>query len=94
MVHRLFAYLHLSNNGLTENELIDLISLDDEVLTDVFQYSAPPLRRFPAALWSRIRNAVRDYMVTRDASGGKVIADRLCFLVKTLNCSLFCKSKW
>ncbi|XP_067950407.1 NACHT and WD repeat domain-containing protein 2-like [Watersipora subatra] len=74
LVHRLFAYLHLSNLGLTENELIDLISLDDEVLNDVFQYQVPPLRRLPAVLWARIRNSVKDYMVTREANGGKVIA--------------------
>ncbi|XP_067950394.1 NACHT and WD repeat domain-containing protein 2-like [Watersipora subatra] len=74
LVHRLFAYLHLSNLGLTENELVDLISLDDEVLNDVFQYHVPPLRRLPAVLWARIRNSVQDYMVTREANGGKVIA--------------------
>ena len=72
LVHRLFAYLHLSNLGLTENELVDLISLDDEVLTDVFQYSAPPLRRLPAVLWARIRNSIEEYVVTREANGGKV----------------------
>lgn len=72
LVHRLFAYLHLSSLGLTENELVDLISLDDEVLTDVFQYHAPPLRRLPAVLWAKIRNSVKDYLVTREANGGKV----------------------
>jgi len=72
LVHRFFAYLHLSKAGLTENELIDLISLDDEVLTDVFQFSVPPLRRLPAVLWARIRNSIQEYIVTREANGGKV----------------------
>ena len=72
LVHRVFAYLHLSSLGLTENELVDLISLDDEVLNDVFQYSAPPLRRLPAVLWARIRNSIQEYIVTREANGGKV----------------------
>ncbi|XP_067951033.1 uncharacterized protein [Watersipora subatra] len=74
LVHRLFAYLHLSNLGLTENELVDLISLDDEVLNDVYQFHVPPLRRLPTVLWARIRNSVQNYLVTREANGGSVIA--------------------
>lgn len=77
-MHRLFAYLHLSTLGLTENEMIDLISLDDEVLTDVFQYHAPPLRRLPAVLWARIRSSIQEYIVTREANGGKVVIRFAC----------------
>lgn len=72
LVLRLFAYLHLSDVGLSETEIIDLISLDDDVLNDVFQYSSPPIRRLPAVLWARIHNDLKDYIITQEAVGGKV----------------------
>jgi len=84
LVHRLFAYLHLSNLGLTENEMVDLISLDDEVLNDVFQYHTPPLRRLPAVLWARIRNSIQEYIVTREANGGKVSSFALLYVAYTI----------
>ena len=71
-MRRIFSYLHLSNQGLTEGELIDILSLDDEVLIEVFDFSEPPIRRFPVVLWARIHYLLDSYLVTREAFGGDV----------------------
>jgi len=50
------GYITASKSGLSEAELEDLLSLDEKVLNDVFQYHLPPVRRIPPLLWTRIRN--------------------------------------
>ena len=52
----LSGYITASKSGLSEAELEDLLSLDEKVLNDVFQYHIPPVRRIPPLLWTRIRN--------------------------------------
>ncbi len=67
------AYITASKTGLSLSELEDILSLDDEVLTDVFQYHTPPLRRLPPLLWLRIQHDISSYLVTRDTDGVPVI---------------------
>lgn len=47
----------------------DLISLDDKVLDDIYQYHLPPVRRIPPLLWSRIRADLPGYLSERAADG-------------------------
>lgn len=56
-----------------EGELEDLISLDDKVLDDVYQYHLPPVRRIPPLLWTRIRNDLPNYLSEREADGVNVM---------------------
>lgn len=44
------SYITCTKYGLSANELIDILSLDDEVLDDVFQYWTSPIRRLPTGL--------------------------------------------
>ena len=74
LVARALGYLSLAKNGLTEIELEDLLSLDDTVLRDVFEFHVPPVRRLPSILWARIRHDLSEYIVEREADGSKVIA--------------------
>ncbi|KAK3736404.1 hypothetical protein QZH41_017906 [Actinostola sp. cb2023] len=73
LVGHALGYITASKNGLTEAELEDLLSLDDEVLNDVYQYWTPPLRRLPPLLWIRIRSDIKDYLIDRGADGTRVI---------------------
>ena len=59
---------------MSEAELEDLISLDETVLNDVYQYHLPPIRRIPPLLWTRIRNDVPNYLVEREAEGVSVVS--------------------
>ncbi|XP_077984832.1 NACHT domain- and WD repeat-containing protein 1-like [Glandiceps talaboti] len=74
LVSRALGYLTAGKNGLTENELEDILSLDDDVLNDVYQYWTPPIRRLPPLLWVRIRAELSSYLVDRGADGVRVIS--------------------
>lgn len=67
------AYITAAKSGLSESELEDLISLDDRVLDDVYQYHLPPTRRIPPLLWTRIRNDLPNYLSEREADGVSVM---------------------
>lgn len=41
--HSVF-YLTVFKNGISDNEIEDILSLDDEVLYDIFEFHAPPVR--------------------------------------------------
>ena len=55
------------------NEIEDVLSIDDVVLNDVYQYHMPPSRRLPPLLWVRIQADLRDYLVNSGADGVQVI---------------------
>ena len=73
LVQRTLGYITASRGGLSEGELEDLLSLDDDVLTDVFQYHVPPTRRIPPSLWVRIKHDIHSYLSTRETDATTVI---------------------
>ncbi|XP_050685594.1 NACHT and WD repeat domain-containing protein 2 [Leptidea sinapis] len=73
LVFHALAYITAARSGLSETELEDLISLDDRVLDDVYQYHLPPVRRIPPLLWTRIRNDLPNYLSEREADGVSVM---------------------
>jgi hypothetical protein len=56
--------LTVAKHGLSDEEMEDLLSLDDAVLDDVFEYWVPPIRRIPPLLWIRLKSDLSDYLVT------------------------------
>lgn len=77
LVQKALGYITASKSGLTESELEDTLSLDNEVLNEVYQYWDPPdkgLLRIPALLWKRIRYEISDYLVEQHADGKTVFA--------------------
>ncbi len=69
----LFPIIHRS--GLTQQELEDVLSLDDEVLDEIYQYHLPPnpsAIRIPTLLWARLKYELQEYMVDRQADGKTV----------------------
>ncbi|XP_012943969.1 NACHT and WD repeat domain-containing protein 2 [Aplysia californica] len=73
LVSHALGYITASKSGVSEPELEDLISLDDKVLNDIYQYHLPPVRRIPPLLWTRIRNDLPGYLSEREADGVSVI---------------------
>lgn len=55
---------------LVANELEDILSCDDEVLNDVYEWWVPPVRRLPPLLWVRIQTDLGPYLVERGLKGG------------------------
>lgn len=76
LVQKALGYVTASKHGLTEAELEDVLSLDNEVLNDVYQYWDPPVKgiiRIPSLLWKRIRHFIDDYIVEQQADGMTVL---------------------
>ena len=73
LVQHTLSYITASKDGLSEPELEDILSCDDEVLEEVFQHWAPPIRRLPPVLWSRIRADIDPYLVERVIDGSSLI---------------------
>ncbi|CAH3143126.1 unnamed protein product [Porites evermanni] len=70
LVDHALGYLTVAKFGLTANELEDILSCDDEVLNDVYQWWEPPVRRLPPLLWVRIQTDLGPYLVERGLKGG------------------------
>ena len=72
LVSRALAYVTASATGISETELEDLLSLDDVILTSVYQIHIPPLRRIPPLLWVRIRHDISQYLVDKEVDEVRV----------------------
>ncbi|KAM7387824.1 hypothetical protein PAMP_024037 [Pampus punctatissimus] len=62
------GYIVLARKGLLEAELRDVMSLDDDVIREVYRYSLPPtpsLIRLPPLLWARLRRDLEDLLEER-----------------------------
>ena len=66
-------YMNIMKNGITENEFEDILSLDDNLLSNIFEYHSPPIRRFPMALWAKIKHSISEYIVEKEIDDSKVI---------------------
>ena len=77
LTSRALSYITAGRNGLTENELEDVLSLDDDVIDDVYQYWDPPVEgavRLPNLLWARIRHDINEFLAERQADNKTVVA--------------------
>ncbi|XP_046556841.1 NACHT and WD repeat domain-containing protein 2-like [Haliotis rubra] len=72
LVERALGYLTLSRSGLSETELEDILSCDDDVLNDVYMYWTPPIRRLPPLLLVRVKAELGPYLVDRGADSVRV----------------------
>ena len=70
---RSLCYMTACRNGISQNELEDVLSLDDDVLKSVFQHYIPPVRRLPGILWTRIRNDLDEYITEKEVDDAPVI---------------------
>ncbi|CAI5639334.1 unnamed protein product [Oreochromis niloticus] len=71
------GYIALAREGLLEAELRDVMSLDDDVISEVYRYSLPPipsLIRLPPLLWARLRRDLVDHLEERWTDGVAAIA--------------------
>ena len=68
-VSHALAFITASKHGLSQNELEDVLSCDDEVLDNLFQYWTPPMRRIPPLLWLRVRKELGQYLSERGSDG-------------------------
>ncbi|CAL8080693.1 unnamed protein product [Calicophoron daubneyi] len=67
------SYITASRGGLSEAELVDILSLDNEVLREIFQHHYPPQTRAPHFVWARLRSAIGENLVERESDGTPVV---------------------
>ncbi|XP_074641218.1 NACHT and WD repeat domain-containing protein 2-like [Tubulanus polymorphus] len=69
VVSRCIAYLTASNTGISDSELLDLLSLDDDVLSEIFHVWHPPVRRMPILPWLKIKTALSPVLTEKNVEG-------------------------
>jgi hypothetical protein len=62
LVSEALGVLTCTKDGISVNEIIDTMSLNDAVLDDVFEWWTPPVRRLPQLLWIRIQSDLGAYL--------------------------------
>jgi tetratricopeptide (TPR) repeat protein len=75
LVSRALAYLAASRNGLAEDELVDILSRDQQVFAELLKRtrSEPPDHRLPAVVWSRLRADLEPYLTEQAADGANLL---------------------
>jgi hypothetical protein len=75
VVSRSLGYLSAAKNGLSEDEMLDILSRDEEVRSD-FKSRAkhtPPEDRLPVIVWSRLYFDLEPYLTERSADGASLL---------------------
>jgi hypothetical protein len=65
------AFLRAAKHGLSEDEILDVLSADERVFVDFSRRSfhRPPEPRLPVVVWSRLYSDLAPYLVERSADG-------------------------
>ena len=65
LVSRALAYLSASRKGLSEDEMIDVLSRDAEVMSDLRCRSSnsPEVNQLPASVWCRLHSDLEPYLI-------------------------------
>jgi hypothetical protein len=76
LVAHALGYLAASRYGLTEDELIELLSSDDEVKADFHARSpkSPPVASLPVVVWSRLYFDLEPYLSEHASEGVTLLA--------------------
>ena len=75
LVSRGLGCLAASKHGLSEDEIIDVLSLDEDVRTDFMARArhTPPEARLPVIVWSRLYFDLEPYLTERVADGTSLL---------------------
>ncbi len=76
LVERSLAYLAAGKNGLSEDEVLDVLSNDVDVLADFKRRApkSPDVDRLPVVIWSRLYFDLEPYLTERSADGAALLA--------------------
>lgn len=76
LTSRALGYLAASRYGLSEDEMIDVLSRDSEVMADFRRRSpkSPPVDTLPVAVWSRFYLDLSPYLAERSSEGATLLS--------------------
>jgi len=71
LVSHALSYLTAARNGLSEDEMLDMLSRDEPVIADFLRRSpkSPRVERLPVVVWSRLYFDLKPYLVERSVYG-------------------------
>lgn len=68
-VSHTLGYLTAAKHGLSDSEMIDILSCDEAVLEKIFVHCTPPVRRCPSLLWVQISKQVQPFLMKTIVAG-------------------------
>lgn len=76
MVSYSLGYLGAANNGLSEDEVLDVLSEQEDVLADFRKRAprSPKVDRLPVVVWSRLFDELDPYLGERSADGATLMS--------------------
>jgi hypothetical protein len=74
LFYRLIFYLTIFEYGVSESELEDILSIDDELLSNIFELKYVKTRRFPVTFWSRVKYELEIFLTQRDFDEIQVVS--------------------
>ena len=69
LVSHSMAYLTASVTGLSDLEMEDILSLDNEVLNEIYGNKCVPVYRVPTVSWLALKNSISDFLMRRECEG-------------------------
>lgn len=69
LVSKVLMFLAASKNGLTEDELLDLLVMDPDYLQFLEKHHKIPIHKLPVALWARLYMDIKPYLNVRISDG-------------------------
>jgi hypothetical protein len=75
LLSRSLGYLVAAKNGLSEDEMLDVLSFDKQVFQDFVDRARhkPPEERLPVVIWSRLYFDLEPYLTERTADGASLM---------------------
>ena len=70
----LFYLTYFENRGISESELEGILSIDNQVLDNVFEKDHPPIRKFPISIWYMYQYELNEYLTHKEIDNISVIA--------------------
>ena len=74
LVSRVLSLLAAETNGMNSEDIINILSCDEELLKDVLVWHEPPKRRLPPLLLARLKHDLGPFLVERGAFGVSLLA--------------------
>ncbi|XP_068752515.1 NACHT domain- and WD repeat-containing protein 1-like isoform X2 [Montipora capricornis] len=74
LVGRVLGLLAAGTDGMNSEDILNILSCDEELLTDVLVWHEPPKRRLPPLLLARLKYDLGPFLVERGAYGVSLLA--------------------
>ena len=74
LLGRTLGLIAAGTDGMNSDDIINILSCDDELLKDVLVWHQPPKRRLPPLLLARLKYDLGPFLVERGAYGVSLLA--------------------